>query len=269
MGRASLGSRRLCTVLMESPHLIRFIRRLRFAFERDVLTHLARVQFTHVEAILLRAPTSSGRLSTSISSLASALVALPSVRKITLISTIFGDMASLCVLFDQRTLPFDFMLLDDVDVANYRILSSAEGDGTRKHLLVKAFEIGGGAPIQDPCWLVHQPCPLDFSALTGLAIWRHTSPGIIEIMNSAQSSLHTLRIAARTCHTQDSAAKSDSPPQAKRRLASASRNFRHSKISKSSAASVAPTTPRISSRLRGPRTRRHLHSGRCPEHAEH
>jgi hypothetical protein len=53
LGRARLGSRRLCTVLMESPHLIRFIRRLRIAFERDVLTHLARVQFTHVEASLL------------------------------------------------------------------------------------------------------------------------------------------------------------------------------------------------------------------------
>ncbi|KAF7341121.1 hypothetical protein MVEN_01846500 [Mycena venus] len=192
-------SRRLGALLAKSPHLIRFIRRLRISFEHDVLVHLSRVPFTHVGTILLRAPMSD-RPQHSASSLAAPLIALPSVRRLKLSSIVFEDMNSLRRLFHLCTSSFDRVLLDDVDLSNSLGASSArctEGSGDGQHVMLKAVEISGYSPSREPPgWLVHPLCPFNFSKLADLGIWSRTSPDIIDLMRSARLSLHTLRIDA-------------------------------------------------------------------------
>ncbi|KAJ6574290.1 hypothetical protein B0H19DRAFT_1063267 [Mycena capillaripes] len=70
----------------------------------------------------------------------------------------------------------------------------AEGSETLQKIMVNGFEI---QQSRDPGWLVHPLCPFDLSTLTDISIWCATSPGIIAMMHSARSSLHTLRIDTR------------------------------------------------------------------------
>ncbi|KAJ7912683.1 hypothetical protein B0H13DRAFT_2327036 [Mycena leptocephala] len=185
---------RMCRILHNSPHLIRFIRRLSINFEQDGLIQLAQVHLTHVETIVLG--TSRTQCPPKIAlSLAAPLIAAPSVRSIQLLSIVFQDLDSLCTLFHQRTSFFDQISLDNVDVVDRTpAILIAEGSRTLQKIMVKGFEI---QQSRDPGWLVHPLCPFDLSTLTDIGIWCATSPGIITIMDSARSSLHSLRIDAR------------------------------------------------------------------------
>lgn len=187
---------RMCRILHNSPHLIRFIRRLSINFEQDGLVQLAQVHLTHVETIVLGTSRTQCPPKSALS-LAAPLIAAPSVRSIQLLSIVFQDLDSLCILFHQRTSFFDQISLDNVDVVDRTpAILIAEGSRTLQKIMVKGFEI---QQSRDPGWLVHPLCPFDLSTLTDIGIWCATSPGIITIMDSARSSLHSLRIDARKC----------------------------------------------------------------------
>ncbi|KAJ7856032.1 hypothetical protein B0H13DRAFT_1902818 [Mycena leptocephala] len=173
---------RMCRILHNSPHLIRFIRRLSINFEQDGLVQLAQVHLTHVETIVLGTSRTQCPPKSALS-LAAPLIAAPS------------DLDSLCTLFHQRTSFFDQISLDNVDVVDRTpAILIAEGSRTLQKIMVKGFEI---QQSRDSGWLVHPLCPFDLSTLIDISIWCATSPGIITIMDSARSSLHSLRIDAR------------------------------------------------------------------------
>ncbi|KAF7352098.1 hypothetical protein MVEN_01172600 [Mycena venus] len=187
---------RLCAILAESPYLIRFIRHLNVSLKQDVLAPLAQVHLTHVEAIVLVGD--DGYLSNPPISLAARLIEIFSVRRLRLVSMTFQKIDGLCTLFrHQRTTPFHQIVLDNVHVFDLASTGPiAEGVGSPQHVGMKVFEIFEDR-MRDPSWLVHPLCPFDFSALSKSSIWCGTPPGIITLMRSARSSLHTLRIDAR------------------------------------------------------------------------
>ncbi|KAJ7084920.1 hypothetical protein C8R44DRAFT_894030 [Mycena epipterygia] len=167
---------RMCRILHNSPHLIRFIRRLSINFDQDGLVQLAQVHLTHVETIVLGTSLTTCPPNSALS-LVAPLIAAPSVRSIRLLSIVFQDLGGLCTLFHQRTSFFDQISLDNVDVIDRTPARPiAEERGTLQKIMVKGFEI---QQSRDP------------------RIWCATSRGIIAMMYSARSSLHSLRIDAR------------------------------------------------------------------------
>ncbi|KAJ6550127.1 hypothetical protein B0H19DRAFT_186435 [Mycena capillaripes] len=191
-------SRRLRKILLESPHLIRFIRCLRVSFEPTVLVHLTELQLTHVDTIIL-CPSTAGRISAGASLLAAPMIALPSIRGVRLLSITFDDITSLCTLFHQRTSPLDSVSMDYIRVYDSPATSAlhvGEHSGTRRHLTVNSFEIDQGLSPEFLDWVGHPYCPLDFAGIEELHVGHQTSAGIINVMRAAQSSLHTLRIEA-------------------------------------------------------------------------
>ncbi|KAJ7318810.1 hypothetical protein DFH08DRAFT_891974 [Mycena albidolilacea] len=195
---ASHASSRLCSVLAESPHLIRFIRRLRINFEQDILVHLTQVPFTHVESIIMCAPMPDSRFPHTVSALAAPLVALPSVWRLQLIAITFENMESLRTLFHQRTTALELTLeLDDANVFGWASMPPISQERrSLQQTMVQVLTINGQR-IGDPGWLIHPLSPFSFSTLRESHIWCRTSPSILTLMRSAGPSLHTLRIDAR------------------------------------------------------------------------
>ncbi|KAJ7620696.1 hypothetical protein DFH06DRAFT_1233534 [Mycena polygramma] len=188
--------RRLSAVLQESPHLIRFIRDLRISLEPDVMVAFAGVHFTHLETVTLHPPTRfppalHPSYDGSTLSLASNIIALPSLRQIELrLNNI--SLPDLCALFYKRTAALDCILLD-VNISPGSIASLPERDRFPTKKLEMWWE-QRDPPTQDQSWLLHPCFPLDFSALEDLQMYCKMSPTVISIIHMAKSSLRSLHI---------------------------------------------------------------------------
>ncbi|KAJ6514439.1 hypothetical protein C8R47DRAFT_1064188 [Mycena vitilis] len=180
------AARSLCSVLLESPHLIRFIRDLVIEVNSNVVALLADVHLTHLETFGLM--DLMGVTPSDVSQGAS-FITLPSVRHVEL-DSIVCDITSLCALFQQRTAAFTSVSLCYVRITDLPPLATVPSSkGVR--LSMKKLHI---ATDRDPGWLLHPLCPLDFSVLEHLQVQCPIAPGIIAVMSAARSSLHTLGI---------------------------------------------------------------------------
>ncbi|KAJ7347484.1 hypothetical protein DFH08DRAFT_161049 [Mycena albidolilacea] len=207
-GNAPSASRRLCTILAGSPHLIPLIRHLKISFAEDVLSPLTQVLLTHVETIVLRPPSPQHPQSHTVSSLAAPLLALPSVRRLTLGAIAFENIQSLHALFRQRTSAFDRLTLHYVDLYLWGPMGAiAEGTGTQQHIGVKELEIAG--PDRHSDWLGHPLSTFNFSALDSVDIWGPIRPSVVALMHSSGSTLHTLRLDAEQATCRASAFRLD------------------------------------------------------------
>ncbi|KAJ7676977.1 hypothetical protein DFH06DRAFT_1122261 [Mycena polygramma] len=167
---------RLHALLVESPHLLQFIRCLSVVFDPDVLRCLAGVQFANLEAVVLSGPLASFPRR-GISSLAAPLLAMPSVRRVKLTSILFDDITIMCTLLHQRTTPLDSLSMEYVDVhtsPKARTVSMPE----QKLVTIKAFQIN----LRDHAWLTHPRCPLDVRSLGELVLGHDYSSGLVDLL---------------------------------------------------------------------------------------
>ncbi|KAJ7646247.1 hypothetical protein DFH06DRAFT_1476402 [Mycena polygramma] len=182
------AARSLCSVLLESPHLIRFIRDLSIEVNSDVIASLpGGVQLTHLETFGLTNLSMGG--TRSYVTQAASFITLPSVRHVEL-DSIICDTASLCALFQQRTAALTSISLFYVRITDLpppATVPSSKGVRLSMNRLNIFAET-------DPTWLLHPLCPLAFSALEHLRVNSRIAPGIIGVMSAARSSLHTLGI---------------------------------------------------------------------------
>ncbi|KAJ7347513.1 hypothetical protein DFH08DRAFT_1080441 [Mycena albidolilacea] len=193
------ASNRLRVVLEESPHLIRFIRCLKISFDEEVLAHFTQVPLTHVETIVLRAPSQHHPHPNTVSSLAAPLIALPSVRNLKLILITFEHMESLRILTRQRTSLFSQMSLHYVDVLQWPPMESIAG-ALQQHIVVKELDMIGHQ-YKDSAWLIHPLSPFNFSTLERFNIQSLVMPSIVALMRLPGSTLHTLGIDAHEATT--------------------------------------------------------------------
>ncbi|KAJ6521665.1 hypothetical protein DFH09DRAFT_1192527 [Mycena vulgaris] len=189
---ASKVAHRFGSILLESPHLVHFIRHLVVSFDLESLTHVASVQFTHLDSLLFygtRDTPQSGRTV----SLAARLSSLPSLRRLKIWCITFEDLDSLRALFHLRVSALTYLSLHDVEIIS---LSGPHADLGAHRITLAGLELNASSTLrQDPAWLVHPLSPFDFSALTAIDIARATSPGVTQVMRCAPL-LHTLRINA-------------------------------------------------------------------------
>ncbi|KAJ7676972.1 hypothetical protein DFH06DRAFT_1291809 [Mycena polygramma] len=192
-------SRVLHAVLLESLHLLRFIRRPNVAFDPDVLAFLTGVQFTHLETVFLCGSVSilprDGTCTTS--SLAALLLAAPSVRMVKLTSIVFEDIAGFGALFHQCTTSLDSISMNYVKIPPSPEVIAAVIPA-RELVKITTSQI---LNVRDAAWPAHPLCPLDFTALEELDVRGDVrgdnSPGILALRRAARSTLHTLRFDAR------------------------------------------------------------------------
>ncbi|KAJ6573182.1 hypothetical protein DFH09DRAFT_1312430 [Mycena vulgaris] len=99
--------RRLCQILLESPHLIALIRHLAVTLDLDPLIEPAQVRFTHLVELTLGPGFGYGMLSgyfpTQIISLAAGVIPLPSISAIRISSMSFETQLDLVALFRHRS----------------------------------------------------------------------------------------------------------------------------------------------------------------------
>ncbi|KAJ7121690.1 hypothetical protein C8R44DRAFT_981732 [Mycena epipterygia] len=192
------ATRRLHTTLSGSPHLIPLIRRLSVLFEPEILEHLTGLRFTNAKSLLFVGSSPRAEYPGPVTPLAAELIALPSVRRVKLMSITFTSMEGPRTLFRLRRAPLDLLALDDVHVD-----VTSQPPHAFEPYLNQSLVIVTGIEINSPPlrylqmgWLLDPRCPLDFSALTTIEVWSMTSPPIMQLMHSVQNSLHTLRIDA-------------------------------------------------------------------------
>ncbi|KAJ7689888.1 hypothetical protein B0H14DRAFT_3050336, partial [Mycena olivaceomarginata] len=166
------ASSRLRVVLEESPHLIRLIRCLKISFDQDVLANFTQVPLTHVETIVLHAPSQHH--------------SHPHTN-LQLILITFEYMESLRTLFRQRTSLFARMSLYYTDVLQWPPMEGITG-ALQQHIVTSA-------------WLSHPLSPFNFSTLERFDIRSLVMPSIVALMRLPGSSLHTLRIDAHEATT--------------------------------------------------------------------
>ncbi|KAJ7660110.1 hypothetical protein DFH06DRAFT_390744 [Mycena polygramma] len=198
-GRSEAGrlARSLRSTLLESPHLIRYIRDLNIDADpdADITMLLTAVRFTHLETFALYGRTDSDDSpDISILSLTASIIALPSIRDIGLCALNL-DMASFRALFQQHTTGLGVVSLAFIKISDLPPLADVPPNNTTRLKTTKLQFFGYPAP-PDPAWLLHPCCPLDFSTLEDLAMYCETSPSHITVMREAQSSIRALRINA-------------------------------------------------------------------------
>ncbi|KAJ6457009.1 hypothetical protein C8R47DRAFT_1227659 [Mycena vitilis] len=196
---ASRRARNLRLILLESPHLIRYIRDINIDTDPDgdITMLLTAVRFTNLETFALYGITDLDNDTPhdiSVLSLAASIIALPSIRVVRLCALKL-DMASFHALFQQRTTALDVVSLSFMEISDLPPLANVFPSNTAR-LKPTTLQFFGYPVPPDPAWLLHPCCPLDFSSLEDFAMYCKTSPTVITLMREAQSSIHALRLNA-------------------------------------------------------------------------
>ncbi|KAJ7274878.1 hypothetical protein C8J57DRAFT_237458 [Mycena rebaudengoi] len=184
---------RLCEVLLASPRLVPFVRRLRASFDLVVVTQLSNVKFTNLQELVLhkRAP---GVISAESLISTARLLALPSLRKLGLFYPSFADIRDLQQLFGSCSPQMSSLLLHDV---HFFTDIQAESPVPATRLLIKTLRILPSRGV-DIDWLVTQQCPLSFSELLDADVATAISTStVLTLLRSARLHLQRLRIDAQ------------------------------------------------------------------------
>ncbi|KAJ7458570.1 hypothetical protein FB451DRAFT_1563922 [Mycena latifolia] len=157
-------STRLYAILEASPHLLPLVRRLRARIEAAVLGPLSKIKFPNLQDLVLHNILGGVIEEKSLAGMA-ALICLPSIRSVRLLSLRFDNMHHLRRIFDHST-----PRLETLSIHGLRIVSYI-GDqplATLARAPLKHFHHHTDAGNPDSRWLVHPLFPFDCSNLESL-----------------------------------------------------------------------------------------------------
>ncbi|KAJ7064008.1 hypothetical protein C8F01DRAFT_1130083 [Mycena amicta] len=185
-----------------SGHLGAYVRRIRLAFEEDVLRPLTlAMALPNLREVVLHRRR-GGAITHEAISLAAALIAQPSVERVGLIYPIFSNPADIALLFanhSDKLTALSFVQLNILDRDNAPIpLEPA----ARVVVAVRKLHIDSHAQY-DQAWLLHPTSPVDISRLEELSFGRVITPTVERVLQGARRTLTKLTIDAQHAINQD------------------------------------------------------------------
>ncbi|KAJ7691178.1 hypothetical protein B0H17DRAFT_1201279 [Mycena rosella] len=179
---------RLCEILVESPHLIRYIRRIKVHLDAQLLTRLAAIPLSNVRQVYLRNAAFSMAEDT-LPHLARQLVGLPSVQQVriwttprtpALLTTILGDGSARL----RSSRMFCVAFLGDI----------AAVQPVAQRSPITELRLDSSAQLSD--WFAQPGCPLDLNRLTDVYIHESMSTNLRKILYAVGNTIQRLRLAA-------------------------------------------------------------------------
>ncbi|KAJ7445835.1 hypothetical protein FB451DRAFT_1412512 [Mycena latifolia] len=183
--------RLLVAVLTKSPHLVKYIHRLKVTVTPDVLDQLCFVGLTSLRDIEIQFQ--NFRVDDSLIEPLQNLFSLPSIRRIELSSHVSPGLFSECV---PHLTGLSFVCVHTFTPASVSIPVSRYA----RRPEIQTLLLAGSAPLDD--WLVGPTCPFDFTRLVDVQIEvdirrsRTMSTNLLRLLHTARSTIKRLTIAA-------------------------------------------------------------------------
>ncbi|KAJ6570522.1 hypothetical protein DFH09DRAFT_1153728 [Mycena vulgaris] len=176
--------RRLGAVLAESPHLAKYIHRLKVTLTADVLAQLCAMGLSSLQDIAIK----FRRADHSLIEPLQALIGLPSVRQVTLSSHVSSRV--FCGRISHLTALAFYHIMDG---------SPPEAQDIRApRPEIKTLRLHNSVPVEH--WLVGPACPFDLTRLVDVDIWVGYGPrntmnaSLLHILDAARLTIERLTL---------------------------------------------------------------------------
>ncbi|KAJ6601728.1 hypothetical protein DFH09DRAFT_499774 [Mycena vulgaris] len=183
--------RRLCNILLESPHLIPYIRRIEVSLTVELLTPIIGIPLSNLREVYLRNPSFAG-IDATLPPLAQQLVGLPSVERVQ-IWTPPQALAFFTTVFASRSVQLRSLRFFCVVFSGGCTCDPAPIQPVAQRSPITELRLDTSLQFGD--WFVQPGCPFDFSGLTDVYLHESIGPNLCLILHAARSTIQRLRVA--------------------------------------------------------------------------
>ncbi|KAJ7513258.1 hypothetical protein B0H11DRAFT_1949213 [Mycena galericulata] len=185
--------RRLRAILTESPHIIRYLRRIEITLQEDVIAEILAMELVPLESIQFRTETFLAEVDDRAVELAQTLLHRSGIEHLELrsISQRPAFLTRLC----SPSMPQLNTL--DISMSELQLNGLEEGDGAPSSASLRK-KITDLRLVHSPTiarWLLDADCPFDLTALTHADVSSSMCPEVAQILKTASGTLRHLTLA--------------------------------------------------------------------------